>query len=47
MVARLEISGRTDGIGGVALVGELDVAGLHAVDLPFRGAPAARKRQAE
>jgi anti-anti-sigma factor len=43
---RLDITDRTDGISQVALVGKLDVAGLHEVDLPFHGATAAMKRPA-
>jgi anti-sigma B factor antagonist len=37
---------REDGITQVALVGKLDLTGLHAVDIRFHGLTAARKRPA-
>ena len=43
---QLEVTQREDGITQVALVGRLDLNGLHAVDLKFHGATAARKQSA-
>lgn len=43
---RLDVIDRTDGISQVALVGRLDVSGLHTVDIPFHGQTAARKQPA-
>ena len=42
----LEAIERTDGITQVALVGRLDVTGLHEVDIKFHAATAARSRPA-
>jgi anti-anti-sigma factor len=42
----LQVEERTDGISHVALVGKLDVAGLHAVDLKFHSQTSARKQSA-
>jgi anti-anti-sigma factor len=42
----LDVTDRTDGISQVALVGRLDVSGLHAVDISFHGQTAARKQPA-
>lgn len=35
---------RTDGLTQVALIGKLDVAGLHTVDIKFHGYTAARRK---
>ncbi|MEO8692753.1 MAG: STAS domain-containing protein [Acidimicrobiales bacterium] len=43
---QLEATQRTDGITQVALIGRLDVTGLHEVDIKFHGATAARKQPA-
>lgn len=40
----LETSDRTDGITEVALVGRLDLNGIHAIDLKFHAVTAARKQ---
>ena len=40
----LEIRERSDDLTEVALVGKLDIQGLHAVDLEFHGATAAAKK---
>jgi anti-sigma B factor antagonist len=42
----LQATERTDGITQVALVGRLDVTGLHEVDIKFHAATAARSRPA-
>jgi anti-sigma B factor antagonist len=42
----LQATQRTDGITQVALVGRLDVSGLHEVDIKFHGATAARAQPA-
>ena len=42
----LEATERTDGITQVALVGRLDVTGLHEVDIKFHSATAARPHPA-
>ena len=43
---QLEATQRTDGITQVALIGRLDVTGLHEVDIKFHGATAARPQPA-
>jgi anti-sigma B factor antagonist len=42
----LQATQRTDGVTQVALIGRLDVSGLHEVDVEFHGATAARKQPA-
>lgn len=37
---------RADGITQLALIGKLDIVGLHAVDIKFHGYTAARRRHA-
>lgn len=43
---RLDILKRDDDISQVALVGKLDLTGLHEVDIKFHGNTAAQKRPA-
>lgn len=43
---QLEAIQRADGVTQVALVGRLDVSGLHEVDMKFHGATAARSQPA-
>jgi anti-sigma B factor antagonist len=43
---KLEAIQRTDGVTQVALIGRLDVSGLHEVDMKFHGATAARSQPA-
>jgi anti-sigma B factor antagonist len=43
---RLEVTERADDISQVALIGKLDISGLHEVDLKFHGVTAARKKPA-
>ena len=43
---QLEAIERSDGITQVALIGRLDVTGLHSVDIKFHGATAARPHPA-
>ncbi len=43
---RLDVLQRDDGISHVALVGKLDLTGLHEVDIPFHGQTAAQRRDA-
>ena len=40
---QLDVIERTDGISQVALVGKLDLSGLHAIDLQFHARTASRK----
>ena len=42
----LEVADRTDGVTLVALVGRLDVSGLHDVDMKFHAVTAAGQRPA-
>ena len=42
----LEVIDRTDGVSQVALVGKLDINGLHEVDMKFHGTTASRKQSA-
>jgi anti-sigma B factor antagonist len=42
----MDVTERGDGISQVALVGKLDIDGLHAVDLKFHSATAAMKQPA-
>jgi len=42
----LEVTERQDGVSQVALVGRLDITGLHAVDLRFHALTAAASRPA-
>ena len=43
---QLDVTDRTDGISQVALVGKLDITGLHEVDLKFHSLTAAAKQPA-
>ena len=43
---QLETISRTDGISQVALIGRLDINGLHDVDIKFHGQTAARSQPA-
>jgi anti-anti-sigma factor len=43
---QLETTPRTDGISQVALIGRLDINGLHEVDIKFHGQTAARAQPA-
>jgi anti-sigma B factor antagonist len=43
-MAEIQETARADGITQVALVGKLDVRGLHAVDIKFHGYTAARRK---
>lgn len=43
-MAEIQETARADGITQIALVGKLDIVGLHAVDMKFHGYTAARRK---
>jgi anti-anti-sigma factor len=43
-MAEIQETARADGVTQVAIVGKLDIRGLHAVDMRFHGLTAARRK---